>query len=176
MAVSATALVGWVMVMWARDLGLASLSFALSANVAVMAWTVMVFRALRPSLEGPWFRPAGWERGGRFWRRVGVHLYAGVLRAVGWTRVRRVGVDVSVASLRSFDAESRSAEAAHLVGLAGVGMLGVYAAVREGPEGAVYLLGAAVPLHLYPALLQRYLRPRVQRALAWRERRSQTRT
>ncbi len=171
-AVGATAALGAVLAIWARDVGLDSMAFSLAANVAVMAWTVLLHRLLRPTLTGRWFRPAAWEQGGRIWRAAGVDAYGRILRRSGWERhVRRMPLGLRGEELRRYEEASRAAEWAHLLGFGVVCALALGVAVGGHVRGAALLVGVGVVLHLYPALLQRRVRPRVQRVLAWRERR-----
>ena len=160
---AALALAGaaWV---WGRVVGTHHLGFVLGLQVLLMWWALYLLRAVRPGLRGGWYRVRGWEAA--LHRRVGVRAFGALLRAVGWERVRQRarGFDGTRASLRRLDRSTREAEYSHLLLALICAALSAGFAAGSAPDTAGWLLLTTVPAHLYPALLQRSVRGRIQRA------------
>lgn len=136
---------------------------AVPAQVLLMWWALFHLWATPLPLRGGWFRVRPWEP--RAYRRAGVYVFMGVLRAVGWERLRREaqGFDGTRASLRRYERRAREAEYSHAL-LGGITLALVVAAVLVGQvDSAVWLLVTGVLCHGYPVMLQRTLRARLLR-------------
>lgn len=158
-AALAVALAAWGL---GRAAGVHTLLFALGVQVLLMWWALYLLALTRPVLRGPFFTVGGWEV--PLYRRLGAPVFANILRWLGWERLRRDarGFGGTRASLARLDHATREAEYSHLLlaliclGLA-VGALRLRAADTAG-----WLLLTTVPTHLYPVMLQRSLRWRLQ--------------
>ncbi|GGL98320.1 glycosyl-4,4'-diaponeurosporenoate acyltransferase CrtO family protein [Deinococcus aerophilus] len=162
-ALAALPLVGaaWV---WGRVMGIHHLGFVLGLQVLLMWWALYLLHTARPGLRGGWFHVHGWEDA--LYQRLGVRAFGTLLRTVGWERVRQRarGFDGTRASLRRLEHSTREAEYSHLLlALVCVALSGGFAG-WGAPDTAGWLLLTTVPVHLYPALLQRSVRGRLQRA------------
>lgn len=108
-----------------------------------------------------WLRVRSWEL--PLQRVLGVRVFGEALEAVGWNRVlagERV-FDGTRSGLGELDQHTRRSEIGHgLCLLVTVGLAIVFLVVRAW-AGVGWLVGLAIPLHLYPMLLQRHLRSRV---------------
>lgn len=144
---------------------------AFGADTFVAAWTVQfasmaamsaLLAATRPALRGPWYRVRSWEPA--LHRRLGVWRYQRLLRAVGWERLNR-RFDGSRASLAAFERATRESEFAHVVLAVLSAALAAGATASRAWHAAVWLLALTVPLHVYPVLLQRAVRQRINRLL-----------
>lgn len=152
--------VGWLT---ARAFGVQGPLFAVAVHIALMRWALFVLRAVRPELRGGWFRVRGWEAG--VYLALGVMRYMKLLRWVGWERFRRTAQGFSGvrASLAAYERATREAEFSHLL-LAGIGFGLVLGAAALGQwNAAAWLLGANLFFQVYPVLLQRTMRARLQR-------------
>ncbi|QFP75322.1 hypothetical protein [Deinococcus sp. AJ005] len=146
-----------------RVTGFHTLLFALGVQVLLMWWALYLLALTRPMLRGSFFTVGDWEV--PFYKRLGAPVFANLLRWVGWERLRRDarGFGGTRASLARLDHATREAEYSHLLlaliclGLA-VGALRLRAADTAG-----WLLLTTIPTHLYPVMLQRSLRWRLQR-------------
>ncbi|CAM4061212.1 hypothetical protein [Deinococcus marmoris] len=146
-----------------RVTGFHTLLFALGVQVLLMWWALYLLALTRPVLRGSFFTVGDGEV--PFYKRLGAPVFANLLRWVGWERLRRDarGFGGTRASLARLDRATREAEYSHLLlaliclGLA-VGALRLRAADTAG-----WLLLTTIPTHLYPVMLQRSLRWRLQR-------------
>jgi hypothetical protein len=130
-------------------------------NLAVVAWSsfVLPLRGL-PAFES-YYRLRRWERSGRPYRALGVHLFRALVRRGPLATFNHA----LPAAWRSGDPERieheiRAAEAGHGIAFAIVLAYAIVACLRRDVAGAVWLLALDVPMNLYPVLLQRYHRAR----------------
>ena len=132
-------------------------------NLAVVAWSAFVLplRGLPPFDE--YYKLRAWERSGRVYRWLGVPLF----RAL----VRRGPLSFSNRALPAawqsgdpdrIERETRAAEGGHGIAFLIVLLLAVVALARAQPERAAWLVAFDVPMNLYPVLLQRDHRHRLQ--------------
>jgi hypothetical protein len=138
-------------------------SFAWITHFAMMAWISDALRVAGPRLRSDWFRVRGWEPS--TYRRLGVFRYMRLLRLVGWERLLRAGrsFDGTRASLDAFERDTRLSELGHVIlAVIGSAMVLVAAGYRAW-DAFAWLLTANVVLHVYPALLQRAVRARIDR-------------
>jgi Glycosyl-4,4'-diaponeurosporenoate acyltransferase len=146
-----------------RVLGVHHLLFAVLLQALLMRWALWALHRTRPALNGRWFWVAGWEP--QVYRALGVYRYQALLRVSGWERFRREaqGFDGSRASLPRYERSTREAEASHAVlALLCTGLiLGAWR--LHARDTATWLLLTSVFCHVYPVLLQRTLRARLQR-------------
>lgn len=143
--------------------GYRTLIFAWVLHFVLMAWISGVVDTARPQLRASWFRVRAWEPS--LHRRLGAWWYMRLLRLVGWERMtRRTGAfDGTRASLAAFDRQTRQSEFGHLIIAVLVTALSVVAAAAGAWDAAGWLSGLTVVLHVYPVLLQRAVRGRLQR-------------
>ncbi|WP_091105929.1 hypothetical protein [Micromonospora citrea] len=141
-------------------------AFAWVVHFASMAWITGWIRQAQPALSGGHWRVRPWEPA--LYRRLGVWWYARLLRRLGWERVVRDqrSFDGGRSGLAALARDTRRSEFAHqMLAFLGLGLAG--AALLLGARGAAgWLAVLTVLLHVYPVLLQRALRARVERAAA----------
>jgi hypothetical protein len=137
--------------------------FAWVAHFALMAWMASALTVVRPGPDGPWFRVRPWEP--PLYRRLGVWAFMRMLRRAGWERAMRGSraFDGTGSSLAGLDRDTRTSECGHLI----LPAVGTALAVVAGALGARHafarLPALNLPLRLYPVLLQRAVRARVDR-------------
>ena len=152
-----------------RVFGYRGLPFALTVHVLLMRWALYLLRVVPARPPDRWFQVRPWEA--RLYRSLGVLRYMRLLRWVGWEAFRRKaqGFDGRRASLTVFERATREAEFSHLL-LAGIGtVLVLGAAARRTGKTTGWLLGANLFFHVYPVLLQRTMRARLERLLPGRD-------
>ncbi len=146
-----------------RAAGFHGLLFALGMQVLLMWWALYLLAVTSPALRGPRFTVQAWEA--PLYRRLGAPAFGSVLRVVGWERLRRDsrGFSGTRTSLTRLDRATREAEYSHL--LLALICLGIAAGalLMRAPDTAGWVLLTAVPTHLYPVMLQRTLRWRLQK-------------
>lgn len=146
-----------------RRLGWHGLPLALGVQVLLMWWALYLLWAMPLPLRAGWFRVRLWEA--PLYRRLGIYAYRGLLRAVGWERLRRQaqGFGGTRASLRHYERRTREAEFSHVV-LGGITLvLVLMTSLRGQLDTAGWLLVTGLLFHAYPVMLQRTLRERLQR-------------
>ncbi len=161
-AFAATAVTVGVLVAAWIVIGPTGLTFAWITHFTLMFWVVLVAEARASPLGGRWFRVRPWETA--VYPAVGARLYGKVLDVVGWNRLvaRGRAFSGSRAGLQALDQHTRRSEAGHLLCLLVTATL-VGAVAWAGQWGGVaWLAGLGVVLHVYPAMLQRLLRARIQ--------------
>lgn len=136
--------------------------FAWVTHFILMAWAASV---LGPGVRVPdyaWLLVRRWEP--KLYAALGVRLFGRMLDAVGWNRIiaKERGFDGTRQGLDELDQHTRRSEIGHILCWFATVFLAVGALLAGSWVGAVWLLGLGVPLHLYPVLLQRVLRARLQ--------------
>lgn len=146
-----------------RHLGWHGLPLALTVQVLLMWWALYLLWATPLPLSGGWFRVRSWEA--PLYRRLGIYAYRDLLRAVGWERLRREAQDFdgTRASLRPYERRTREAEFSHVLLSAINLILVLISSLRGQGDTAGWLLATGLFLHIYPVMLQRTLRERLQR-------------
>jgi Glycosyl-4,4'-diaponeurosporenoate acyltransferase len=152
----------WLPLVW-WPAGLALPLCAVLTHVLLMRWA-LAWLTLRPApLDSSWYTVRPWET--PLYRRLGALRYRNLLRRVGWERFRRgaLAFDGTRASLAAYDRATREAEYSHLLlAAAGFGALVISLGLRAWAATS-WLLITTLFFQVYPALLQRLLRARVQR-------------
>lgn len=137
-------------------------SFALVAHFILMAWVSSI---LGPRVQIPdhgWLRVRHWES--RVYPALGVRLFGKLLDISGWNRVvtRERGFDGTRAGLGELDQHTRRSEVAHSICLVVSAALSAGLLSTGAWHSAAWLTALGLLFHLYPALLQRLLRARLQ--------------
>jgi hypothetical protein len=139
----------------------------------LVAMTALLLAGLLAAmrLPGRYFASRGWERGGRVYRRVGVHRFGAIVP--GGRVVRRFAGDgaapwLDAALLRSLEQGTRDSEQTHWWWLFTTLAVVLWAWSIGSRWTALLLLVLSVPLNVYPILLQRYIRARLTRIMRTR--------
>jgi hypothetical protein len=137
-------------------------AFALVTHFLLMFWAVAVSAAWAPPLDHRWFVVQSWEP--RSYRTMGAPLFERGLSAIGWNRLVEGtrAFDGSGAGLPALDEHTRRSELAHLVCFLVAVVVAAGAVWSRWWSGAAWLVGLGVVVHLYPVMLQRLLRGRIQ--------------
>jgi len=145
-----------------RSVGPTGPVYAIVAHVALTCWAAVV-GVPSAVLGSRWFVVG--PREPAVLRVLGVRLFGRLLDLVGWNAVitRERAWDGTRAGLGELDLHTRRSEAAHLLRAGLTVPLAVAAAAVGRPGGAAWLLGTAVVVQIWPALLQRLVRSRIQR-------------
>ena len=143
--------------------GYGNFMFAWVLHFLLMGWMSAVVDTVQPRLRGSWFRVRDWEP--VVHRRLGAWWYMRLLRLVGWERLtgRNSAFTGTRGSLAAFDRQTRLSEFAHFVIAVLVTAISVAAAAFGAWDAAAWMFSLNFVLHVYPVLLQRALRARIQR-------------
>lgn len=119
-------------------------------------------------LQQGYFEIRPWESDGRLYERLGVRLFRFVVPmgdCINWF-VRRFQPDyrvVSEQSVADFIKRTETAERFHLACLLAIAPSALYSILLQWWAFAMLLTLPNIVLHVYPILLQRYTRARIQR-------------
>lgn len=141
-------------------------AFALVVSMLSFGLVPFVGDALAPRVPR-WLREAP-QRERVLHRALFVPQIGRALDAIGWNAFvgRPRGAGGTREALRGIERSTRGNLAAHGTGLAVHLLAAIASAVAGAPGVAALVLATAVPLHLYPILIQRAVRLRLARVLA----------
>jgi Glycosyl-4,4'-diaponeurosporenoate acyltransferase len=164
----ATAWSTMTVVAWVAPLALADIWTAPVAACALAGLAAGAF------LPGDWLRPRSFEQNARPYERIGIRRFKTVvvfgdlmnrtLRRLGWSRP----FPYTPERIERWLLWTRVTERIHWSWLLG-SLPAIYAAFHAGRGGlGAYVLCGNVPFNIYPILLQRYTRARLERILSGR--------
>lgn len=148
-------------------MGMLGGTFALSLNFMLMACVLLFTETMKSAFTSPYFQPKSWERKGRVYELLGINLYRKFLVITGWEKLHKKTKPVAKSddALANLHYRTKQDELGHLIIAVIVSGFTVFVAYRHGIANALWLLGFNMLLNVYPVLLQRYNRPRIERAL-----------
>lgn len=151
---------------FARVMGLASPILAFNAHFIGMTCAVYADKLLAPRLEGPCFEVSAREV--HLYRALGALRFMRILRAIGWERAMRVGesFELKRATLVDYERATRHGENAHAILFVLTLLASIAMALCGAGSGVPWLVGMGVVFHVYPVMLQRTQRARLQPLLA----------
>lgn len=143
-------------------IGPAGFSFALVTHFVLMAWVSSIIspRVRIPDLA--WLRVRPWES--RLYPALGVRLFGTLLDVTGWNRVveKERGFSGTREGLHGLDQHTRRSEVGHGLCIVATVALAVGVLSTGAWYGAAWLIALGLVVHVYPVLLQRLLRARIQ--------------
>jgi len=153
--------------------------YAIAVNFGFLSVATAVLTATELDLFRPsYFASKRFERNGSIYRWTGIQAFVAFLRFIGWEKFWRRAIPVlkEPDALRKYADSTRGSEAVHVV--AGVCMMALTTsiAIRHSWAETKWLWLVNVLINLYPVLLQRYNRPRVERLILRLERASRNKS
>lgn len=157
-----------LLVFLARMLGVASPLFAFQFHFVGMAAAVYIDKLLAPRLDGPRFDVS--PREVRVYRALGAIRFMGLLRSIGWEAALRAGqkFELKRATLREYERATRQGENAHAILFLLTIVVALVLTMAQQAAAAPWLLGMGVLFHVFPVMLQRTQRARLQPLLVRR--------
>jgi hypothetical protein len=151
-----------------------SFSFSWILNFLLMFFMVAFTGVLKSPLASPYFDEKEWERRGKIYEYLGINFFRKLLVWIGWEKVIRKSypIEKNTKVLENLHYQTKKSELEHLVILVIVFGFNVFVAFKFGVLKSLWLLLLNILFNLYPILLQRYNRPRIERALNLSKRRS----
>ena len=156
---------------WVLDAyGFRSFTFALLSNCLIVSWVALagqlVSFVVSFVLGSRYYRIRPFEQEGHLYEKVGTGLFQMLVGRGPWTILNpTLRFSGKVAQLAGLEKEMRKAEGGHLLAFIAVTLATVFAAVQGWLDAAGWLLLFNVPFNLYPVMLQRCNRARIQRIL-----------
>jgi hypothetical protein len=148
-------------------MGTDSFSFAWALNFLLMFCVFAFTEALKSELTSPYYHEKEWERRGKIYEHLGIHAFRKVLVWTGWEKLNKKSnpVEKDTTALMNLHYQTKKAELGHVFILFIVLGFNVFVAFKFGVLKSLWLLVLNVLLNLYPIFLQRYNRPRIERAI-----------
>jgi hypothetical protein len=156
---------------WVLDAyGFRSFTFALLSNCLIVSWVALagqlVSFVVSFVLGSRYYRIRPFEQEGHLYEKVGTGFFQMLVGRGPWTILNpTLRFSGRVAQLAGLEKEMRKAEGGHLLAFITVTLATVFAAVQGWLDAAGWLLLFNVPFNLYPVMLQRCNRARIQRIL-----------
>jgi len=152
---------------WVLDAyGFRSFAFALLSNCLIVSWVALAGQFVSFVLGSRYYRIRPFEREGHLYEKVGTGFFQMLVGRGPWTILNpTLRFSGKVAQLAGLEKEMRKAEGGHLLAFIAVILATVFAAVQGWLDAAGWLLLFNVPFNLYPVMLQRCNRARIQRVL-----------
>lgn len=151
-----------------RYLDVASGPFSIALNFLLMFWVSIYENQVKPALDSPYFDSQPFEKQGKIYRNFGVTLYQAILVKSGWEKLRQKGMPIrkTLRDVEAYERGSRAAEVGHLAVAVVVLAVTVYVIITHSLRDARWLIITNLLLNIYPVLLQRHIRPRLQQLIA----------
>lgn len=144
-----------------------SFAFAWTLNFLLMACVSMFVAALKSPFSSTYFDRKSWEKGGKVYEATGINVFRKLLVLIGWEKLSKKSkpVEKDTESLIRLYNHTQKDELGHLIIFIIVLGFNVFVAWKFGFSRSLWLLGTNIFFNLYPILLQRYNRPRIERAI-----------
>ena len=148
-----------------------SFVFAWTLNFMLMLGVFFFTNMFKLSLASKYYDAKPWEAKGAIYKWFGVNLFRKILVWIGWEKVIRASNPVknNLDAIKHLEYGTRQSEFGHLVIFFIVLATNLFVAIYYGIVYSLPLLFLNIILNAYPVILQRYNRPRMQRAMRIRE-------
>jgi len=127
----------------------------------------MLTESLESEFSSPYFNEKKWEMNGKVYKILGINFFRKLLVYTGWEKLNKNSnpVEHQTKSLSHLQYRTKQSELGHIIIM--VILLGftVFVAFKFGIGQSLWLIILNILLNLYPIFLQRYNRPRLNRAL-----------
>jgi hypothetical protein len=150
-----------------KYMGVQGFLFAWVLNFMLMMFVLMFTETLKSACTSNYFKEQNWEQKGKIYEQLGIHLFRKLLVIVGWEKLNKKENPVknNLAALAHLEYRTKQSELGHLIIFFIVGGFSIYVAIRYSFSASAWLIFLNLVLNFYPILLQRYNRPRLQRAI-----------
>ncbi|CAM4255041.1 glycosyl-4,4'-diaponeurosporenoate acyltransferase CrtO family protein [Flavobacterium terrigena] len=147
--------------------GLQGFLFAWMLNFVLMMCVFFFTETLKSELKSEYYLEKTWEKKGKIYEAFGVNLFRKLLVIVGWEKLNKKAnpVEKNLAALVHLEYRTKQSELGHLIIFFIVLAFTIYVAITFGIKESLSLVILNILLNVYPVLLQRYNRPRLQRAI-----------
>ena len=151
-----------------------SFVFAWVLNFALMLAVFFFTNTFKPRLTAGYYNSKKWEANGTIYKWFGVNGFRKLLVLLGWEKVIRASSPVkkNLDAIKHLEHGTRQAEFGHLIIFFIVFATNVFVAFRYGIAKSLSLFLLNIIFNVYPVILQRYNRPRLQRMIKLRRARA----
>jgi hypothetical protein len=149
-----------------REFDFRTASFAFLLNWLVVSWVRVVFEVASISFGEGYFRPRAFEREGRTYEYLGVRIFKKLmLNRISTILNASLRFSGRLDSLKQLETATRAAETAHAIVFLMMLLPTAYALTKGWLDAAGWMMLFNIPLNMYPVMLQRYNRMRLQRLM-----------
>ncbi len=150
------------------SIGVLGFLFAWILNFMLMMCVLMFTETLKSKCDSGYYKTKDWENNGKIYEKFGIHLFRKMLVLIGWEKLNKKTNPVKndLESLLHLEYRTKQSELGHLIIFFIVLGFTIYVALKFSFRESLWLWILNIILNVYPILLQRYNRPRYQRALA----------
>lgn len=150
-----------------RYMGMEGLPFAFALNFMLMACVLTFTETLKGGLNAPYFNKKDWEKNGKIYESVGINFYRKLLVGIGWEKLGKKSkpVQKDINALMNLHYRTKQDELGHSIIMLIVLGFTIFVIIKFGILKSLWLLILNILLNVYPILLQRYNRPRIERAI-----------
>ena len=147
--------------------GLHSLLFAWVLNLMLMMGVLYVTQTFKLRLASTYYDSKKWEAEGKIYKWFGIHGFRKILVWVGWEKLNKASnpVKKSLDALKHLEYGTRQSEFGHLIIFFIVLVFALFVGFYSGFKQSLWLFMLNVILNAYPVGVQRYNRPRLQKAI-----------
>lgn len=144
-----------------------SFLFAWILNFLLMMCVFSFTESLKSPFSSSYYEQKKWEEKGKVYELLGIHFFRKLLVLIGWEKLNKKAnpVDKNTKALLHLHYRTKQSELGHIIIFFVVLGFTVYVAFTFGILKAMWLVLLNIVLNLYPILLQRYNRPRLERAI-----------
>jgi hypothetical protein len=154
------------LLMWCLEsFGFRGPVFAFLLNWLAMSWVAVSGQAIHFSLPTRYYSIKPFERTGRLYEHLGVCLFRRLVRRSPFSvfsPTLHLPREITLSALQHLDREMRKAEAGHVITFTLVLVFMGFALAHMWIDAAAWMLAFSVILNVYPVMLQRYNRIRLQ--------------
>ena len=150
-----------------RYMGVEGFLFAWALNFMLMMCASMFTETLKPGFTSDYYKEKAWERKGKLYEKLGVNTFRKLLVLVGWEKLNKKAnpVQKNLNALTHLEYRTKQSELGHVIIFFIILGFTAYVAIKYAFTESLWLVFLNVILNVYPVLLQRYNRPRLQRAI-----------
>lgn len=143
-------------------------AFAWALNFLLMLCVSAFTDVLKSELTSSYYHRKEWEQQGKIYEHLGINIFRKLLVWIGWEKVIRKSfpIESNTSALTKLYYQTKKSELDHLIILFIVLGFNIFTALKFGVLPSLWLLVLNILLHLYPIFLQRYNRPRIERAVS----------
>ncbi len=148
-------------------IGLQGFLFAWILNFVLMMCVFFFTETLKSEFKSDYYREKTWEKKGKIYESLGINLFRKLLVLIGWEKLNKKAnpVQKNLQALIHLEYRTKQSELGHIIIFFIVLAFTIYVAITLGIKESLSLIILNILLNVYPVLLQRYNRPRLQRAI-----------
>jgi ABC-type transport system involved in cytochrome bd biosynthesis fused ATPase/permease subunit len=144
--------------------GLHSFIFAWVLNFMLMFGVLYITETFKPSLISTYYNTKKWEAEGKIYKWFWVDGFRKILVWVGWEKLNKASnpVNKNLDTLLQLEYRTRQSEIGHLNIFVIVLIFNLVVVFKYGVIQSLWLFFLNIVLNVYPIIVQRYNRPRLQ--------------